>query len=442
MGHLAFMIPEFGTACLTPGSQQHIPDLELSDALKRWYNTGSLPWLFLSMTSPSAAPPIPENIWLLLEKAGWPQHRRVERHPRFGTPLMYAIEHMGTGSAWRAPVEELAARRVELDRTFKREGRTTSALLCAVESGDQKAVEILLRHGANPNLAKGQLTPLQLAAKVHQALMHMAATRTQNLNMKNIQASNQMMMQAALESLNVRRTPSASQREDTHVDIARLLLAAGAEVDKTLQTHPTALGLTRQPDMMKVLLDAGANPELPEREMPTCLLGLAQNAWLTRWDLAPFEILLSGGANAFAVARLGRGMLHVLARSSFSQTMSVEATTAAVSPLLTLLLDAGVAINGRDACGLTPLMMAAAHHPRMIPAFLALGADPTLTSSTGETAKSLLEARPVSISIGTDEQDLIREMAMVLDNASHRQHLEQTLAPGIVRPASGPRNRI
>jgi ankyrin repeat protein len=394
------------------------------------------------MTSPPPASPIPEKTWLLLEKAGWPENRRVERHPRFGTPLMYAIEHMGAGSFWRAPVELLAARGVELDRTFKRDGRTTSALLFAVEAGDRDVVEILLRHGANPNMAKGLATPLQIAATAHNALMIRQTTRPQGLFMKNPQAATQMMMQADRESLGLGQTSGTSQPEGTYPDIAGLLLAAGAEVDKTLHNHPTALGLTRQPAMMKVLLDAGANPELPDREMPTCLLGLAQNAWQTHWDLAPFEVLLSGGANVFAVGIQNRGVLHMLARSSFSRTDSVEATTAAVSPLLTLLLDAGADINGRDICGCTPLMLAAVHHPQLIPAFLALGADPTLTSHTGETAIGLIEARPHSISIGSHEKPLIHEMGMALKNARDRQYLEQTLAPGISRPVAGPRNRI
>ncbi|TVQ83099.1 MAG: hypothetical protein EA357_07085 [Micavibrio sp.] len=109
-------------------------------------------------------------------------------------------------------------------------------LMYAVHSGAKEAVEILLRHGADPDQGKandGDDTPLMLAA------------------------------------------------EGGHTEIIELLLNAGAKIDKP-NDHGTTPLMTavhwKQSKAVRLLLDKGAKPDLQTKTGDTALMAAADNS--------------------------------------------------------------------------------------------------------------------------------------------------------------------
>jgi len=200
-------------------------------------------------------------------------------------------------------------------------------LFTAIEQHDTARVKALLAAGADPNEPRQKwprLLPLQVAIhalddggelEVLLALLEHGADvnawdaerdRTPLLEAvcENQQAAVELLLKAGAEP-NVRSsegdTPLRASVEDGNLDMASLLLAAGAT--KTINDWGGLLGFTAlgiaiwQLDipMMKLLLDAGADPEAPDDSRgPTReRLPPRDESDSQAWDAA-FELL--GGA--------------------------------------------------------------------------------------------------------------------------------------------------
>jgi ankyrin repeat protein len=178
---------------------------------------------------------------------------------------------------------------------------------------------------------------------------------------------------------------AVAQAEPAIVDAAlngdlktlRALVRQAADVDAQQPDGMTALHWAvqrRDLEMMDVLLEAGAKPDLINRTGAKPLYLAAINA-----DAAAIARLLDAGEDANAVLTAeGESVLMLT-----SQTGNPEAVK--------LLLDRGADPNVQQARGQTALMWAAAEgHADVVELLLARGADPALSS----TASTKAERRP------------------------------------------------
>lgn len=208
-----------------------------------------------------------------------------------------------------------------------------TALHAAVQ-GHKDAVVLLLQHDAAMNIqAPGvrNVTPLGLAVWAKQteiAELLLKAKADANLaDAKGI-------------------TPLLHTVRENDIGMVQLLLQHGAGVDaQEASQGSTALKIAAEHefiDVMKALLDAKAQLELPDRHGLTPLM------------LAAVE----GKADAVALL-LERGV-QVNTKAQNNITALYLASKGGHVPTLQLLLDAGAEVNGSDAFGVTPLITACA----------------------------------------------------------------------------------
>jgi ankyrin repeat protein len=207
--------------------------------------------------------------------------------------------------------------------------------------------------------------------------------------------------------------------------IVRLLLAHGADVQAKTQMGATPLlvaaSSTSSAKVVKLLLDKGADPDVAENRGVTPLIAAAGVG-----NTAAAKLLLERGVNPNAYAGgVGQktvtpllGAAHngdveltrlLLARKPdldlkspdndgivkngpvvFGSLTALHLATAAPSPeVVKMLLDAGAAVDVRDARAATPLMWAIATdrpEPQIIRMLLAKGADASLSTKSEEDA--------------------------------------------------------
>jgi ankyrin repeat protein len=188
-------------------------------------------------------------------------------------------------------------------------------LLAAVLNDDSKAIEDLLRKGADPNLEARHATPLSIAlgwSRVHavELLLAAGAKLEPGISEGNRDGSTALMQVAARRSEKLWHTREPAQVENP-VALAKLLLAHGAKIDATDRDGGTALFSAVQAnnvDVAAFLLDAGANPNktrgLGETGSDTAAVGtaytplmLAAYRYITLGDPSMTRLLLARGAD-------------------------------------------------------------------------------------------------------------------------------------------------
>ena len=269
----------------------------------------------------------------------------------------------------------------------------------AIEQEHPDVAKVLLLHRANPNLA----------THTGQTPMHTAASASDIETMRLLLDHN-----AGLHPLEIAGTPLSVAVQQHRIEAVKFLLQRGAKPD----VAPPQNGMTSlhwaatlgQPDIVKLLLDAGANVDADSSWQGTPLNAAASGPegaqkWLAsayaqfpdgakvlhpapgsefdyvavlrtllaakanvnarepRYDRTPIfaavslgqagavDILLAAGADLKAADRTGRTPLHAA-----SQT---EAPAAVVSNIVTRLLRAGADVEARDQFRGTPLHAAA-----------------------------------------------------------------------------------
>jgi ankyrin repeat protein len=172
--------------------------------------------------------------------------------------------------------------------------------------------------------------------------------------------------------------PAQPASEDDHARTVELLLARGAKVDRTFNQGSTFVhvaALYRGAQVMKVLLKAGENPNLPENSLKKTPLHAAAVGGRVETVLA----LLDAGADPKAVDIRGDTALHIAADCGNAEVVKLllgrhvpintqnqsqglmpihNATFANSLECVQILLDAGANPNSRDANNVTPLFIA------------------------------------------------------------------------------------
>jgi ankyrin repeat protein len=217
------------------------------------------------------------------------------------TPLLLAARH-GSVDAARALVQ--AGAKIDQPQV---EGITP--LIMAIFNAHYNVAAALIEMGANPNLGdSANRTPLYMATDMH-----------------------------TLEWLFSRPTPKASGTLDS-TDIVRMLLAKGVDRDPRLTKRPPAIGIggsghnasltigatplmkaatTSDVELIQVLLDAGANPNLTTDDHTTPLMMAAGLNWRDIGSLGSddesleaIKVLMARGADVNAFNDDGQTALH------------------------------------------------------------------------------------------------------------------------------------
>jgi ankyrin repeat protein/L-ascorbate metabolism protein UlaG (beta-lactamase superfamily) len=179
-----------------------------------------------------------------------------------------------------------------------------------------------------------------------------------------------------------------------HIDIARLLLKAGADVDCGDSDESTPLHnacLNRHPEMLAFLLENRADVNRRDRNGAYALSFAASGG-----DSACVEMVLDAGADLNYWNPQGFTLLHFACPRNLHD-------------LFRRLIDHGVDINAASTTGITPLHWAVHRSsPRMINAMLDAGADPSPANQQGTTPlidlsfAGNIEAARILLSRGAD----------------------------------------
>ncbi|SRR5579883_3283677 len=185
---------------------------------------------------------------------------------RYGsTPLSEAA---GLGNA--AMVEALLKAGADPDTRVTADGETV--LMTAARSGNQDVVKQLLDHGANVNAKesyRGQTALMWAAAERHTAIVKMLLEHGADWKIRSLDRPTKMPKLSAASSV----TPFARggltallfAAREGDIDTAKVMLDAGVDINQTDVDGTTAMVvaiLNKQYSFAKFLLDRGADPNL------------------------------------------------------------------------------------------------------------------------------------------------------------------------------------
>ena len=370
----------------------------------------------------------PQVAKLLLDKGADPN----SPDERGRTLLMIAAQ-----DGWQDVAGELIAKGANLNARDKT-SRELTALDYAIGNGRLGLVKLLLDKGANPNSSdESGRTPLMIAAQNGwQDTTEQLIAKGADVNAKDKARHPQTVVDYAVLSgqqnlvkllLDKGANPPPPDEEGHTLlmtaaqhgwkTVAQELVAKGADVNAkhTTRRGQTVLDyavLSSQPDIVRLLLDKGANPPSPDEQGRTLLMLAAQKGWrdvaetlITKgsdvnakdktplgWTVLDYavlnarpeviKLLLDQGASLPAPDELGRTLLMNAARNGWKDvvetliskgadvnaqdktklglTVLACAVLSARADLVELILDKGADINAKNADGMTALEVARA----------------------------------------------------------------------------------
>ncbi len=216
-------------------------------------------------------------------------------------------------------------------------------LFDAAKTGDVEQVSLLLKAGADPNARSPYDAPLHVAARLGSVKLVTAL----------IDAGADIELAGYGGARPLHAAALAGQGR-----IVSLLIALGAKAEATDNLDRTPLlslvsGAVESTDTLKILLEAGADPNLLDG--PVRLRALDYAAMQGRAAVA--EILLSHGAKVNASDNLyGKTPLHYAIAFCLIDARGHQ-------EVIEVLIAHGADVNARDAEGLTPLELAKRHAP-------------------------------------------------------------------------------
>jgi ankyrin repeat protein len=300
--------------------------------------------------------------------------------PRFynETPLMIAA-----ASGNPDVVHALLAHGAKIDEIESRRGQ--NALMWAAAGNNSDAVSVLLKAGANPNVAsKTGFTPLIFTAengdvKSAAALLDAGA----DVNYAVPRASGALLIAITSKKFEVARlliergaavnakdptgtTPLHTATELGDMDTVKLLIVKGADVNAAttprqgdrmgiLQRPPTGqqtplmiAARVNRPDIMKVLVEAGANPKLHATDGSTLLMAAASGGHIESVRYA-FEL----DPDIKAMTDRKETVMHaaMIGTRRF-------ATEAEVTEMVKFLAEHGAELDSMDINNRTPIALA------------------------------------------------------------------------------------
>jgi ankyrin repeat protein len=242
----------------------------------------------------------------------------------------------------------------------------TSALVIAILNGHYDVGALLVEKGADPNIADiSGMAAVYAAIDLHtQPLMINRPTRKPSGSVENLDLLGQLLVHGA----------------DPNAGLKAVLLARYHNTGDP-QLGPGTTPLMRAAksldvQAMRVLLDAGADPSLKNRNSATALMfaaGLGRSGFGGRSEQEAIEavtLCLDHGADINAVNSTGQTALH----------LAVEQSDAVVA----LLASRGAKLDIKDKQGLTPLDVALGDAPS------GRGAAPARAAGARETTAALL----------------------------------------------------
>ena len=165
------------------------------------------------------------------------------------------------------------------------------------------------------------------------------------------------------------------------IDVIRRCIAEGLNPNAKIEKETLLTTVARMPgqdatEAVQVLLDAGANVDVQNKEGATALMAAS-----VRGHTATVQVLLDAGANVDVQNKEG---------ATAFMAASMKGHTATVQVLLAAGADVNAQINNPgnlEVHGFTALMIASmGGHAATVQALLAAGADPNLQSKIGATA--------------------------------------------------------
>jgi len=318
------------------------------------------------------------------------------------TPLMIAAAS-GNPDVLRI----LIAHGAKIEEVESRRGQ--NALMWAAAEGNSDAVAVLLKAGANPNAAsKAGFTPLVFVAEngdTKSALSLMAAGA--DINYQVPRASDLLLIAITSKKTGVAdlliekgalvtgkdpagSTPLHVAAELGDIDMVKLLIAKGADVNAAtnprqgdrmgiLQRPPTGqqtplmiAARGNRPDIMKVLVEAGANPKMHATDGSTLLMAAAAGGHIESVRYA-FEL----DPDIKAMTDRKETVMHAAMIGTRRYATEEE-----VTQMVQFLADHGAELDPMDINNRTPIALA-----KIIPLDSTIALLTKLIVATGATPK-------------------------------------------------------
>ncbi len=311
------------------------------------------------------------------------------------SPLLYYINERLTLN--EVPNVEIV--RLLLDRGANPNGNMDDGNPLVESLTFPDVVRLLLERGANPNGDGDGTPPLHWAAadgtiETIRILLDAGA----NVNVPDPRESGMIPLERAVVN--------------NHQDVVELLLSRGANPNGSPRLTPPlhfAIGHLRDADMARILLEAGANPNVPDPEQDEALpLELA----VRDKDAEITQLLLQRGADPNMAGTMFRDppfITAVLSQSPDLIRLFIERGVnpnmtnrkglpaihlAIIPPSIAALRAGGADLNAKNPKGETPLTSLLkekfqGYTKNAIAGFLEQGADPNTPNAKGETPMSL-----------------------------------------------------
>ncbi|CBN58107.1 hypothetical protein OSCI_3620030 [Kamptonema sp. PCC 6506] len=232
-----------------------------------------------------------------------------------------------------------------------------TALMAASFAGHLQVVQLLVERGADVNAWSQGETPLMLAAKgvyrdIYEFLYPLVSDRIRAIGDRDAEQKMAKTIRRQTREQNKAVEKLIDATMDGNLKKVQNLIASGADVNSIGSCNRTAMSLAIQMGQIPIiqaLLDAGANPNLPDETDE----GLADNSPLMEAVSTFFatnrpemvRLLIQRGANVNQQDSQGQtALMHAL---GYSDIGAIEA-----------LIEAGADLNIRDCDGNTALMIA------------------------------------------------------------------------------------